>query len=144
MKHASFVLLVCPKTIRILLQRRAFDANKSPGKWFGFGGKGEKGESPFQTAERELIEETQFKNNEFKIKNKYIFKHRIENNNESPKDIYIFLGIMSEESIPIVDYETSGWSWLELSDLINLPLHPILSLLLLDKNASSQLANAFK
>ncbi len=57
MVAGSLVLLVLPDR-RLVFQRRSANARVSPGKLGFFGGHQESGETPWQTIEREIKEET--------------------------------------------------------------------------------------
>ena len=58
----------------ILLQQRALDKKKNPGKWARTGGHVDAGETPEQSIKREVYEEIGLKVNDDEIKNIEIFK----------------------------------------------------------------------
>jgi 8-oxo-dGTP pyrophosphatase MutT (NUDIX family) len=110
MKLGAGFILICPSTKRILLALR----NEGEPMWANFGGSVEKGETPLQCAIREISEEAGF-----------IETQHFRMTSKKPIDIskYInftyrcYLGVMSHEKEPTLNYEHSEFRWFTLDDI---------------------------
>lgn len=111
--EAAGILPICKSTGRILISFRSEQVNE-PHTWGTFGGKMDKGETPVQAAERELLEETGYVG-KYELIEAYIFvapgnKFKYHN----------FIGIVEEEFDPHYDWETEDSKWMTLKELIDL------------------------
>jgi 8-oxo-dGTP pyrophosphatase MutT (NUDIX family) len=135
-KFGSGVLLICPKTNRILLVLR----NDYTPTWAVLGGMVETMEHPIQCAKRELLEEAKFYEGiDFKLKDVnplYIFSN--------PNFVYYtYLGIMDLERLPSLNYENIRGEWVTLDD-IPTPLHFGVDLILRDPSALERIRKEFE
>ena len=96
----------------ILLQQRALDKKKNPGKWAKTGGHVDAGETPEESIKREVYEEIGLKVNDDEIKNIEIFK------SINPNEYYYSYGyiffthykeddfLLQKEEVSVVKYYT--------------------------------------
>ena len=118
---AAGVLPYSMVTKRFLLNYRSSNVNE-PHTYGIWGGKlDEETQSELniiEVAKREFVEETQFRG-EIKLKPLYIYTTQ----NQSFK-YYNYLGIVTGEFIPELDWESDGYKWLTLNELLQLePKH---------------------
>jgi len=125
MSGGAFILVVSPKTQRLLLGLRNFQTEWNPNTWFAFGGTMEPGESPLDTATREFFEETKLSKELYKLDDDLLFHGRTVKDGTA-HDLYMFLATMSCEMFPEIDEESQKWRWVSLSDIPHLKLHPAL------------------
>ena len=105
------VLVICPKTKRLLVAMRSDFVNE-PNTWGIIGGAVDKGETPEQGARRELVEETGYKG-KFELIPAYIFQspdHTFQYSN--------FIGIVEKEFKAEYDWETAYAEWMTLDELL--------------------------
>lgn len=126
--YGSGILLICPKHKSVLLALRG-DSGEDPGVWCSFGGKGELGEIPVQTAMREVFEEAKFLPSMYKLHPEPIYVHQ-----NSPDFKFItYLGIMDNKIDPIINDEHEDSKWVKIEELEGLNLHFGLTSLLNDE-----------
>ena len=114
-RTAAGVLVRSRETSQFLLLKRG-EGTSEPHTWGCAGGGSEKGETPKETALRELREETCFNGEVSNVKHLYI--HR------EPEFAYFnFVGEVRREFHPVLDWEHSDWVWAPLHDFPS-PLHP--------------------
>lgn len=123
MNGGAFILMVAPKTQRILLGLRNIETEWNPNTWFAFGGTMEPGELPIETATREFFEETKLTRDTYKLDNEVLFHGRTEKNGTF-HDLFMFIATMNCELFPEIDSESQQWRWVHLSDIPHLNLHP--------------------
>jgi 8-oxo-dGTP pyrophosphatase MutT (NUDIX family) len=130
-QKASGVLPICTSTGRILIGKRSKDV-KEPFTWGNFGGaiglddegNPEEELSPYENAKKELFEETGF-SGEISLLRSYIFKN-------TGFVYYNYIGLVSQEFQPIINWEISEAKWVTLNDLLVMEdLHFGLSYLLM-------------
>jgi 8-oxo-dGTP pyrophosphatase MutT (NUDIX family)/predicted GNAT family acetyltransferase len=118
------VLIICKKTGNLLVSMRG-EAVNEPNTWGIFGGKTEEGETPEESAQRELTEESGYKG-KYEIIPAYVYT--------TPRNTftyYNFIGLVEEEFEPEYDWETAYAEWMSLEKLIKIkPKHFGLKLLL--------------
>ena len=127
------ILPYSKKTNRFLISLRS-DYVLEPNTWGVWGGKldGVDSDNVEKAAIREFREETGYGGN-LKIIPSYIFR-------ESKFTYYNFIGIIENEFVPNLDWETSDYKWVTFDELIHLnPKHFGLEKLL--KNSLKQLRN---
>ena len=131
-EYGAGVLLICPSTKRLLLGLRS-DNQDDSNVWCGFGGKGEPGETPIQTAMREVWEETKIHPRTYKI----ITPALHINQNSDTFKFHNYLGIVDSEIIPKINDEHKLAKWLSLPELSKIPLHRGLTTILTDIEKAS-------
>lgn len=111
------VLVICKNTGNLLVSMRSEDVNE-PNTWGIFGGKTEEGETPEESAQRELTEESGYKG-KYEMIPAYIYV--------APGNTftyYNFIGIVEEEFEPEYDWETAYAEWMPLEKLMKIePKH---------------------
>ena len=112
------ILLICPKTKKILLGLRS-DNQEDSGVWCGFGGKGEIGETPIQAAMREVWEEAKIHPKDYNVITPAL---HINKNTDSFK-FHNYLGITDSEIQPKINDEHKASKWFSMPELSNIPLH---------------------
>lgn len=118
----AFILLLCPKSKRILLNKRDESAEYQPNTWFGFGGYCESNETPVMTAIREMIEEANIYPSEYKLTNEPIFVDTNTDAYGNTHTIYIYAATAQNEIIPVINKESSDAKWHSFVDLSNIIL----------------------
>lgn len=135
-KCGAGVLLICPKTNKILLVLR----NDQTPSWAILGGMVEATENPIQCAKRELLEEAKFCDGiDFKLKDTnplFIFSN-------AAFAYYSYLGIMEYERIPSLNYENIRYEWVSLNQMPS-PLHFGLDFILKDQGAMDRIRQEFE
>lgn len=120
--RAAGIVLLAASTGRILLAQRAVWINPNQGEvWAGWGGHAKPGETPSQTAVRELQEETQY---DGPIT---LFKASLYHRPDTNFAYQNFIGVIPEEFDPQLDLETEDAMWVTMSELYgrdDLPLLP--------------------
>lgn len=127
--ESVLVVIFCQKTMRCLMLQRKDD----PNFWQSVTGSMEKNESPYDTAIREVFEETSIDvinqgltlidakhTVEFEIFPQ--FRHRYAPDVKINKEHWFYLPLL-EEITPILT-EHFAYQWMELSDAANLTLSP--------------------
>lgn len=132
----SGILFICPKTKRILLALRSENQDDS-NVWCGFGGKGEPGETPVQTAMREVWEEARIHPRSYKLVTPAI---HINQNTDSFK-FHNYLGIVDSEINPTINDEHKSAKWFSRPELAKIPLHHGLNTILSDDKKASVINN---
>ena len=111
------VLIYCKPTKRFLIPFRSRSVNE-PHTYGIFGGAMDEGETPEESAERELVEESGY-NGKFELFPAYIYV--------SPNKTftyYNFLGLIEKEFNPEEDWETESSEWYTYQELLDLePKH---------------------
>lgn len=125
MSGGAFILVVSPKTQRLLLGLRNSETEWNPDTWFAFGGTMEPGETPLDTAIREFFEETKLTKDSYTLETDPLFHGRTVKNGVA-HDLIVFLARMNCEVFPEIDAESQKWRWVSLSDIPHLKLHPAL------------------
>ena len=112
----AFVLPIA-STGRMLLGFRALGGD--PNTWAAWGGSAEENETPKQTAQRELAEETGF-SGKIKLIPLYVLEY-------GDRTFHHFLGLVDEEFKPRLNDEHSKAKWLYYADAQKItPHHPSL------------------
>lgn len=115
-KDGAGIILLCPATRRILLGLRSADSGE-PHTWCNFGGGIQTGESPYQGAYRENIEETEI------IPHKVIRDPHIDVKEDGSK-YHNFIGIVKTEITPTINEEHDDYDWVTLPEIAELNLNP--------------------
>lgn len=142
MNAGGFILVLSPKTERLLLGKRNTETEWYPDTWFAFGGTMEEGETPKDTAIREFFEETKITPSHYDLSDDYIFHTQNVDADRNVHDIYVFLATTNCEIFPEIDFETQDWKWVGLSDLPKLKAHPILFQMFTDNNCIEKIKKA--
>jgi 8-oxo-dGTP pyrophosphatase MutT (NUDIX family) len=123
-RAAAGSILIARDTGRVCLAHRSPNVQE-PNTWGMWGGAMDKGESPEQTALRELQEETGY-SDPVDLQPLWTFEH------SSGFRYYNFLAIVDSEFSPIMDRETQDFEWFDLNDTESWPepLHPGVQILL--------------
>lgn len=108
-------LFLAQNSGRILFALRSKHVQE-PNTWGTFGGAADEGENPKQAAHREMVEETGYKGT-IKMIPMFVFRH------SSGFQYHNFLAIIPKEFRPRLDWENSGFKWVDFGDWPN-PLHP--------------------
>ena len=116
--YGAGILFICPKTKKILLGLRSNNQEDS-NVWCGFGGKGELGETPIQTAIREVWEEAKIHPKSYRVITPAL---HINQNTDSFK-FHNYLGIMDSEIKPDINNEHTLSKWFSIPELGQIPLH---------------------
>lgn len=120
-------IFLCLSSNRLLLQLRSLNVSHS-GTWAFWGGKAEKSEQPIDTLHRELEEELGNLPNFKKIYPLHIFK-----SDKNGFTYNTFIITVKEEFIPNLNYESSGYCWVDINCWPK-PLHTGAKLVLYDKS----------
>jgi 8-oxo-dGTP pyrophosphatase MutT (NUDIX family) len=114
------ILPICKKTGRILLNYRSSYVLE-PNTWGVYGGKlddepvNEQG--IIDAAKRELLEETGY-DKEIEIIPSFVFRHK------KQFTYHNFIGLVEDEFIPEMDWESDGYKWVTLQELLDIqPKH---------------------
>jgi len=105
------VLIICRSTGKILVAMRGEQVNE-PNTWGIFGGKMDKGETPEESAKRELIEESGY-TGKYELIPAYVY---VAPGNKFT--YYNFIGIIENEFQPEYDWETAYAEWMTLGELL--------------------------
>jgi len=103
MFYASIVFVVNKKDEVLILKRS--NRGSFPGVWALPGGKGEPGESPEETAVREVMEETQIQLSLDSL----LFLHKMVT---GEKEFYFFFSKVDNQK-PVIDEEHEDWLWID-------------------------------
>lgn len=120
MKGGAFILLICPKTERLLFGLRSHEAEYSPNTWCPFGGTIEPGEHPINTAKREFSEETGIQPTGYVIHPDKCHMINKYDDNGDLHHIFIYLASTDQELIPNINDESQNHAWLNLQDLADI------------------------
>lgn len=110
---ASGVLPICRETKRLLINHRSRHVNE-PNTWGIWGGAIHSDISPEENALLEMEEECGY-NGHIDLIPSYIF--------QTPSKsftYYNFIGLLDNEFKPILDWESQGYKWVELSELLTM------------------------
>jgi 8-oxo-dGTP pyrophosphatase MutT (NUDIX family) len=137
-RAAAGSILIARDTGRVCLAHRSLNVQE-PNTWGMWGGAMDKGESPEQTALRELQEETGY-SDPVDLQPLWTFKH------SSGFRYYNFLAIVDSEFSPRMDRETQDFEWFDLDDTESWPspLHPGVQILLSRSDVQQQLMSVIK
>jgi 8-oxo-dGTP pyrophosphatase MutT (NUDIX family) len=137
-RAAAGSILIARDTGRVCLAHRSLNVQE-PNTWGMWGGAMDKGESPEQTALRELQEETGY-SDPVDLQPLWTFKH------SSGFRYYNFLAIVDSEFSPRMDRETQDFEWFDLDDTEYWPspLHPGVQILLSRSDVQQQLMSVIK
>ncbi len=107
----SGILPFCNKTKRFLINHRSNYVNE-PNTWGIWGGKIDDDERPSEAALRELREECGYTGH-IELIDAYVFR-----SSGGGFTFYNFIGIVDDEFIPQLDWESKGYEWIEYDDLL--------------------------
>jgi len=116
MTMAAGVLFLAKDTGRCLLQLRNSD-KRFKHTWGFFGGVCEKGETPFETLQRELTEEIGFMPELAKLNPIDIYESKDKN-----FYYYSFVAVIEKEFHPSLNDESAGYAWVNIGNWPQ-PLH---------------------
>ncbi|MBB3743900.1 hypothetical protein FHX10_003399 [Rhizobium sp. BK591] len=125
--HAAGILYVAPDGDVLLLRRSSTETNYA-GHWALPGGKGEEGETPEQTADREAREEMGTTIPESAIGMK-LLDSRV---TPTGMAFHTFAQSVPEKFVPVLNEEHSGYAWSPFNQLPG-PLHPAVESTLKDR-----------
>jgi len=134
-RAAAGSILIASDTGRVCLAHRSPDVQE-PNTWGMWGGAMDSKETPEQTAQRELHEETRY-SGQVKFIPLWTFEHH------SGFRYYNFAAIIEAEFRPRMDWETQGYLWFDLNDGQSwpTPLHPGVATLLSRPDVIAKLEN---
>lgn len=113
---AAGCIFIAKDTGRILLAHRSDRVDYEPETWGTWGGKVDEGETPKQTVEREVEEETGF-NGKYKISHLWTFKDP-----EAGFQYHNYLVVVPHEFSPQLNWENDSSKWVEFGEWPK-PLH---------------------
>lgn len=113
MKMGAGIMLVC-KDKTLVLKRALYKKDRYAGYWNFPGGMAEEGETPYETALREVFEETKIPAEEIMVVD-----------HVSNKAYTMFIGVVKAEHIPILDHEHTKYKWIDIESVPKIEnLHP--------------------
>ena len=128
------LLIICPKTRRILLGLRSGSDKYTGGTWCTFGGMMQNKETPLEAALRENLEESELVP-DTTIK-QAVFVDATGGKGEAPGfQFYTFIGTVADERAAKINNEHSDYNWFRLSELPKLNLHPGITRMMVDKGS---------
>lgn len=132
------LVILCPKTRRMLLALRSGSEEHKGGTWCGFGGMMQNEESPLQAALRETMEESEITpNNTIK---QAVFVDSTGGKGEAPGfNFYSFIATVNDECCPKINDEHKDYNWYRLSELQNINLHPGVKRMMADAGSAEQI-----
>ena len=132
------LVILCPKTRRMLLALRNGSEDHHGGTWCGFGGMMQNKETPLQAALRETMEESEITpNNTIK---QAVFVDSTGGKGEAPGfNFYSFIAIVNDECCPKINDEHKDYNWYRLSELQNINLHPGVKRMMADAGSAEQI-----
>ena len=133
-KEGSGCLILAKNTGRILFVHRSTYVEQ-PGTYSGVGGAIDKGQTPEESARREVKEEIGY-NGQMEMIPLFVFK-------KNTFSYYNFLAIVPEEFTPILNWEADDYKWCEFGDWPK-PLHFGMISLLNDENSVTKIKNSIK
>ena len=98
------VLILYNSTGHILLQHRSHDASRLPNFWAFFGGGIEKGESPTEALERELLEELSYQ-----IESPHLLLAQQIRDEEDENTKYVFVEQYRDQPLQLGEGQAMGW-----------------------------------
>lgn len=114
-KQAAGCIFLAMDTKRLCLNHRSRDVEQ-PGTWGTWGGAIDSGENPMVACQREVREESGY-TGPLKMIPLYVFSH------PSGFKYYNFLAIVKTEFVPVLDWESQGYSWVNFGKWPK-PMHP--------------------
>lgn len=137
----AFILLIAKDTGRILMGKRGMKTKFNPGTWCPFGGTMEEGESPLDTAERELEEETQITPDSYVIRRVPVYIMRTENCPDgNTHTMHIYAAVTDHEVPAQIDGESLAWEWCDAGGMAARNLHPVVPKLMSDDTATGNIS----
>ena len=132
------LVIICPKTRRMLLGLRNGSEEYQGGTWCTFGGMMQNEETPLEAALREALEESEISpDNTVK---QAVFVDPTGGKGEAPGfKFYNFIATVNEECDAKINHEHTDYNWFRLSELPNLKLHPGINRMMSDEGSSSQI-----
>jgi 8-oxo-dGTP pyrophosphatase MutT (NUDIX family) len=118
----AFILLICPRTGRVLLGKRHSESEYQPNTWFGFGGHCETEETPAYTAIREMEEEAKIFPTDYKLSIEPVYIDVNIDSSGVKHTIYVYIGTVENELQPTLNDEHIDAKWLKFSQLSQLNL----------------------
>lgn len=132
------VLPICEKTKRILLNYRSKYVNE-PHTWGIYGGKLDSDENIISTVKREFLEESGY-DSQIDLIPVYVFK-----STNGTFEYHNFIGIINDEFEPDMDWESEGFKWVTLDELMTIePKHFGLEGLLNDQDSLEKIKSIVK
>ena len=140
----AFVLLIAKDTGRMLMGQRGMETKFNPGTWCPFGGTMEKEETPLETAERELQEETGIQPESYVIRRVPVYLMRTENCPDgNTHTMHIYAAVTDHEIPAKIDGESLAWEWCDAQGLATRSLNPVVPKILADSTAVTNISNFF-
>jgi len=132
------LVIICPKTRRMLLALRSGSEEYMGDTWCGFGGMMQNGETPLEAALREVLEESEIiPDNTVK---QAVFVDSTGGKGEAPGfQFYNFIAIVDEERCAKINHEHTNYNWYRLSELPGLKLHPGITRMMADEGSIEQI-----
>ena len=98
------VLILYNSTGHILLQHRTNDASRLPNFWAFFGGGIERGESPTEALEREILEELSYQ-----VQSPYFLMEQKIRDEEDENTKYVFVEQYQDQPLQLGEGQAMGW-----------------------------------